>query len=83
MSVTKAIDGGMLPPPDDYGLDYDQPILPTEPRVIRRYCDPGYYPNTVTPRSIETAVRERVAAGTDVFEAMRQVLEGVARWRRG
>jgi hypothetical protein len=58
----------------------DQPILPTEQRVIARYCEKGHYPNTITPRSIERAVRDRVAGGMDVFEAMRQVLGGVARW---
>lgn len=72
--------GGILAASTHFGLDLDRPILPTKGRVIKRYADWIEYPNTITPRSIEAAVRERVASGMDHFAAMRQVLEGVARW---
>lgn len=56
------------------------PIIPTKRRVEREFAALNEYPCTITPRSIEAAVRLRVADGMDVFEAYRQVLGGVARW---
>lgn len=74
----RGIDGGGTDK-GKWGM-YDAPLLPHRSRVLARYCEPGNYPNVVTPRSIEAAVRSRVAGGMDFFDAQRQILEGVARW---